>query len=176
MTGRPRKPLAVRAAEGDKRKIGRKKLAEQIASEPRTRSGLPACPSHLTGLARETWDSWKQELEIMEMDKTPDAQMLEGACVAYQRAVGADCEVSRDGISLRTFDVIEGEAVLKEIKNHPAIKISLEYWKQVKSFCTEFGFTPASRSRLAGSMPKSKQDDLLSILSGPRADGREAIQ
>lgn len=150
MVGRPKKPLKVRASEGDRRKIGKKKLESLIRAEPKTQSGLPACPEHVTGLAREAWERWTLQLQIMELDRQPDAEMLEGACIAYQRAVIADQEIKRDGITIKTFkETDEGEVILLSIKTHPAIKVSTEAWRQVKSFCTEFGFSPASRSRLA---------------------------
>lgn len=146
---RKRTPLRVRAAEGDKRKIGRKKLEALIQAEPKTQSGLPDCPEHLIGRAREAWDRWTEQLKIMDLAHMPDAEMLEGACIAYARAVKADQEIQRDGITLKTYKEIDGEAYVISCKAHPAVKISSEAWRQVKSFCTEFGFSPASRSRLA---------------------------
>lgn len=165
MKGRPRKPLAQRAQEGDRRKIGRKKLEAQIAAEPRTQSGLPEPPAHINGLAREAWDAWKIQLELMGLDKMPDAAMLEGACVAYQRAVIADEEVKRDGILLKVYKEVEGEMFVTGIKTNPACRVSAEAWKQVKAFCTEFGFSPASRARLAVQKTEvTSKDDLVKAL------------
>jgi P27 family predicted phage terminase small subunit len=174
MAGRPRKPLKVRQQEGDLRKIGPRKLQALIDAEPKTRSGLPDCPSHLRGIAREIWGVWVQELEIMDMDRMPDAVMLEGACVAYQRAVQADGQIDRIGITVERYKEIDGEAVLLGVEPNPAIKISEAAWKQVKSFCVEFGFSPASRSRLAV-QKVDKPQDLMSILMAddPKA---EAVQ
>jgi P27 family predicted phage terminase small subunit len=173
-----KKPLRLRAAEGDKRKIGRKKLEALIKAEPRTQGGLPDCPDHLTGLARDTWERWTEQLAIMELDRRPDAEMLEGACVAYQRAVKADCEIQRDGITLRVYKVVgEGEnaeQVLVSCNIHPAIKISERAWAQVKAFCVEFGFTPASRAKLATAKQERKPVDLMAVLMAD--EPKEAIQ
>jgi P27 family predicted phage terminase small subunit len=159
-----KKPLRLRAAEGDKRKIGRKKLEALIKAEPRTQGGLPDCPDHLTGLARDTWERWTEQLAIMELDRRPDAEMLEGACVAYQRAVKADCEIQRDGITTRKYAEYDGEQVVVGIQPHPAIKISERAWAQVKAFCVEFGFTPASRAKLATAKQERKPVDLMAVL------------
>jgi P27 family predicted phage terminase small subunit len=175
MPGRPRKPLKVRQQEGDRRKIGAKKLQALIDAEPRTQSGLPECPEHLNGLARETWDRWSEQLSIMELDRRPDAEMLEGACVAYARAVRADAEIQRDGITIKTYREIDGEAVLTGIAPHPAVRISSEAWKQVKSFCTEFGFSPASRAKLAVGKQQQKPGDLMALLMADEPQ-KQAVQ
>jgi len=93
-TGRPRKPAALALAEGDTRKIGANKLRERAAKEPDATHGYPPCPDHLSGRARAAWDFLSAELADMQLDRRPDALMLEGLCVAYADAVesgkGAD--------------------------------------------------------------------------------------
>src|SRR5436305_11564280 len=100
MKGRKPEPAALRAAEGDTRRVGTNRFQAAIAAEPRATRGLPDCPQHLSGLARETWDFWSEELAIMNLDCRPDAMMLEGLCTAYARAVAADLILARDGLVL----------------------------------------------------------------------------
>jgi phage terminase small subunit len=79
----------------------------------------------------------------MNLDKKPDGPALEAACLAYQRMIKAHGK-GYDSAANQSASV-------------------------VKAFCSEFGFTPASRTRLALNKPPEKpEDDLLKALSAPR--------
>lgn len=67
--------------------------------------------------------------------------MIEGACVAYARAVDADLQAACDGITIREPVYFHGmgKAGLFRIKKHPAVTVSNTSWAQVRSFCSEFG-------------------------------------
>lgn len=168
MRGRKPKPTSRQIAEGDPRKKGKRKLAEKQASEPEAKRGLPACPSHLTGRAVQAWKFWVAELEQMNLDSRPDAMMLEGACVNYQRAVQADLVIQEQGITVEEPVTNKlGELVGVKVKKHPACEVSARAWSLVKAFCSEFGLSPVSRTRLT--IDKSeKADDLMEMLSRPR--------
>lgn len=177
MRGRKPKPAAQALADGDTRKIGANKLREKCAAEPQAGKGLPECPSHLKGRAREAWDSWVRDLEDMELDRRPDGQMLEGACVAYHRAVQADLMVGREGITRKLWGILKTtdkagnpkqKRVLLKEKAHPAIAISLNAWRQVRAFCSEFGLSPVSRTRLSIEKKGGEIEDLERILNKPR--------
>lgn len=158
--GRPRKPTALRIAEGDLRKIGKHKLEELLEAEPKPERGLPRCPTRLTGLARRTWKGWAEQLELMNMDSRPDAEMLEGACTAFALATECWEEIGRTGKMLRLPD---GSIVV-----NPLIRVWHLASKQYKGFCTEFGFSPVSRSRLGAAAVEKEGDDLEDLLLGPR--------
>jgi len=169
MTGRPPKPNRLKAAEGDRNKIGVRKLQERIENEPPARFGLPACPAYLKGHARRAWKFWVEELEIMGLDKRPDAIALEGACVNYGHAVEADELVAKNGVTLEMWekDQESGQMVCLDSKENPALKISVRCWSLADRFIGNFGFTPVSRTRL--SIEKSsKADDLAEMLMQPR--------
>lgn len=170
MRGRKPKPTAVQIAEGDPRKKGVRKLREKLDSEPKATRGLPPCPRHLRGRARAAWNFWSEELAGMGLDRRPDAQMLEGACVNYGRAVEADLIVERDGImqDISEIDAESGERILLKSQTHPAIKVSNAAWRQVRAFCSEFGLSPVSRTRLAIEKRDDGIDDLAKLLSQPR--------
>lgn len=167
----------MQIAAGDPQKLGKRKLQEKLESEPAATCGLPECPRHLKGRAREVWTFWTTELAVMQIDRRPDAQMLEGACVAYSRAVQADLEVERVGITVSESTVADnGEVIVLKIKKNPAVDVSNAAWRQVRAFCSEFGFSPVSRTRLAGSGTKDKSESLMDLLSAPRAPRPEAVQ
>lgn len=191
MKGRKPKPGARRLAEGDTRRVGAKKLIAQVAAEPKAARGLPPCPARLKGLARETWEFWAEELASMSLDRRPDAQMLEGACVNFARAVKADEEVERLGevfhekiLSTETYPVFSKEndpdtGKPKVIGHEPKVvgvkqrknvwvQIADRSWMLVHRFCSEFGLSPASRTRLTIEKKDDGDDDLMKILSRPR--------
>ena len=101
--------------------------------------------------------------------------MLEGACVAYMRAVEADL-ILRQGFTIEEpiMDK-EGEVIGMKIKNHPAVAVSNSAWKQLRAFCSEFGLSPVSRTRLTIDKPANGEKDLMDMLSAPRAP-KEKVQ
>lgn len=106
----------------------------------------------------------------MGLDRRPDAIMLEGACVGYDRAVQSDLIVADQGPVCihETVDAQTGRA-MQRLKAHPAVAISRAAWSQVRAFCSEFGLSPVSRTRLAIEKADQKGDDLMEMLSRPRA-------
>lgn len=164
MKGRKPKPRAQQIFEGDPRKVGEEKLKKQLACEPQPSPGLTDCPKHLFGKARDAWNFWKHELELMHIDKRPDSMMLEGACVAYSRAVKADLEVENKGFVVEEPIVIKDQVIGYKIRRHPADIVSNRAWAQVRAFCTEFGLSPASRTRFVSGDQKADDDD--SLLNG----------
>lgn len=170
MKGRKPKPTARQIAEGDPRNRGTGKLREQLAREPKAESGYPPCPEHLTGIARKTWDFLVEQIEIMGIDKRPDAILLEGACVSYARAVEADGQIARDGITFKESVVDEesGDVVVLKIRANPAVAVSNAAWRQVRAFGEQFGLSPVSRTRLAIEKNDGETQDLAEILSQPR--------
>lgn len=107
----------------------------------------------------------------MGLDRRPDAQMLEGACVNYARAVEADLIVAREGImqDISKIDDESGEVILLKSQTHPAIRVSNAAWRQVRAFCSEFGLSPVSRTRLTIEKKDAAADDLAKLLMQPRA-------
>ncbi len=168
MRGRKPKPIAAQIAAGDPRKRGVHVLQKLQQSQLKVAKGLPVCPRHLSGRARAAWNMWAVELAAMDLDKRPDAQMLEGACVGYQQAVQADEIVKKEGLMVEDRALKDGVVIVLRRKAHPAIAVSRAAWSQVRSFCSEFGLSPVSRQRLAAEKPENEAEDLFSLLSQPR--------
>jgi P27 family predicted phage terminase small subunit len=170
MRGRKPKPIAQQIAEGDPRKIGKKKLQRMLEAGPQAARGLPKCPRHLRGRARAAWNYWREELIAMQLDSRPDAMMLEGACVNYAKAVQADLLVLAGGVTLEEpiIDPETGEQKGVKIKRNPADVVSNRAWGLVKAFCSEFGLSPVSRTRLTLEKRDDGKSELLKLLSQPR--------
>jgi P27 family predicted phage terminase small subunit len=102
--------------------------------------------------------------------------MLEGAATAYERAKQADAIIKQVGIMVmdETKDRA-GTVVHRRAKNNPAIATSHSSWALVRSFCSEFGLSPVGRQRLEIQEADSSRDDLVSLLSQPRAPKNKPV-
>jgi P27 family predicted phage terminase small subunit len=177
---RGRKPKSVerQIAEGDPRRHGKNKLEQRLRAGPKAAPGLPSCPRHLKGRARHAWTFWAAELVAMKLDKRPDGPMLEGACRAYERAVKADLLLDKEGWTFQDKTVsvtkkADGEeikSVSARTRTHPAIAISHKAWMLVKAFCSEFGLSPVSRTRLSIENAPDDSDELAALLTQPRRE------
>jgi P27 family predicted phage terminase small subunit len=170
MVGRKPKPARLKRSEGDTRRIGVHKLDAQIAAEPKPSSGLPPCAAHLQGKARAAWEFWAAELVGMGLDRRPDAMMLEGACVAYENAVYAHEHIQKYGriFVQQQLDPKTQKLTVVGMRLNPAVAIGNKAWTHLRAFCSEFGFSPVSRSRLSLEPQDDGMDDLMAILSQPR--------
>lgn len=176
MKGRKPKPLERQIIEGDPRKHGKKKLERQLDKGPKAATGLPPCPKHLKGRARSAWNFWSAELAAMKLDKRPDGPMLEGACINYARAIKMELILEEEGYfideitsTLSKRDGVESQSMTKRRKPHAAVGISNKAWTLVKAFCSEFGLSPVSRTRLSIE-PAAQTDDLAALLAAPRPE------
>jgi P27 family predicted phage terminase small subunit len=171
----PRKPISRQIIEGDRAKRGKHKLQAKLESSPIAVKDLPECPAHLHGRARDAWDFWKLELELMQLGARPDAIALEGACVSYARAVDADLRIAAEGMLIEEPDMYHGKPLPKvhRFKKHPAFAISDASWALVKTFVCEFGLTPVSPTRLTVERHVNGDSDLNKLLSGPRLTPEE---
>lgn len=149
MKGR-RSPTALKILEGNKGK-------RPIKPEPMPQKGVPQMPAHFTGDAARMWANVAPELDRLGLLTVVDGAALEAICTAYARAVKADRVIEEKGL---TFAINGMEY------QRPEIAISSNAWKQVRSFCTEFGLTPASRGKLAVGDTDKHIDALESALCG----------
>ena len=61
-----------------------------------------------------------------------------------------------------------GAIIGQKVKNHPAVAVSNACWRNVRAFCSEFGLSPVSRTRLAIEQTDFSDADLTELLSRPR--------
>jgi len=169
--GRKAHTTKAQIAAGDPRKKGMHKLEEQLAAEPNASRGLPECPEYLEGRARQAWMFWSEELQAMDLDRRPDGPMLEGACIAYDAAIDSYLTIKAQGrcLAKKTIDPRTNKVVTLDMKPHPAVRQGNEAWGLMKSFCSEFGLSPVSRTRLAIEKTNDGEADLMELLSQPRA-------
>jgi P27 family predicted phage terminase small subunit len=135
--GRPKKPTAIKDLQGNP---GHRPNNED---EPKFK-GRTTPPAHLDKTARQEWKRLRPRLELLEMLTPADRTAFAAYCVAYSRHVAAEkfLQSPRAGGSLKYVTATGA------LRPWPEVAISNSALQQMHRFITEFGLTPASRSRL----------------------------
>lgn len=133
--GRKPTPTALKLVRGNpgKRAINH--------DEPKPTKGLPSKPPEwLDDTARKTWKKLVKELNALGLLTTVDGPSLGAYCQAVSRMEAAEKHIAEKGI------VVDG-AHGGLIKN-PSVTIAKECALLIQKFASEFGLTPASRTRI----------------------------
>lgn len=118
-------------------------------NEPQV-SGTPECPKGLTAAARKEWARVVDYLAKNGIVGSVDSVGLAAYCQSYSRWLQAEKMIDKEGI------VIDGPQGLKK---HPAVTVANEASKLMRSFASEYGLTPASRSRINAKPEESVKDE-----------------
>lgn len=137
--GRPRKPTNLKILEGNR---GHRTLDPE--SEPQPAKGLLKTPLGMSKEAKRIWRSIVPELDRLDLLTIVDSTSLEAACTGAAVAKSADREVSKIQRRIATSTAEQND--INKLVSLNAV--SKRGWQQWKSFATEFGLTPASRSRI----------------------------
>ena len=143
--GRPRKPTALKIAEGDQpcRINGR---------EPAARKGLGPVPDWIASdlNALEAWNRLEANLTELGLIKVVDSEAAALYCSTWSLFIKACEEVEDKGLTVATATTV---------KANPALAIRNACQAQLVRLLTEFGMTPASRAGLH--VADQKQDSPL---------------
>lgn len=134
MAGRRPTPTALKKLAGNP---GKRALNN---SEPKP-AGIPTCPRHLDKEAKAEWRRISGELLTLGLLTLIDRAALAGYCAAWSRWVAAELNIQKFGT------VIKSPKSGYPVQN-PYVGIANTALDQMRKFATEFGLTPASRSRL----------------------------
>lgn len=160
MRGRKPKPTRLKILTGNpgKRAINR--------SEPQPRGGVPRCPAHLDAGAKAEWRRVAAELRAMGLVTPVDRAALAAYCQAWSRWAQAELKVREFGAVL----VRQGKDGQSEFYPNPYLAVANVALVQMRSFASEFGMTPSSRTRLAVE-PQREADPLEEFLAKKKANG-----
>lgn len=157
MRGRPPTPTPIKALRGNP---GKRPLN---AAEPRPPAARPTCPSWLSRDAKAEWRRIVPELEQVGLLTQVDRAALAAYCQSYARWRQAEAALD-DGLRIELFKVTnEGEAIVYQVIQKPEVAIAQKERQLMKAFLTEFGLTPASRTRLK-TPEKPVEDDFDSFM------------
>lgn len=139
LTGRPRKPTALKVLEGNP---GKRALPK---AEPKLRVSLPSPPRHLDALARAKWTSIGKQLLEMRVVTDADAGALEALCMAYSTWRRAEKVLAKEGLTYASVSDV-GATV---IKKRPEVEIAADAWRRFVAGLDRFGLSPALRGKVS---------------------------
>jgi P27 family predicted phage terminase small subunit len=139
--GRKPKPTALRLIEGNpgKRPINREEPKPPADVKP------PKPPSYLGKLGKKEWKRVAKELTALRMLTALDHTSLAVYCSEYERWREA-LEFLREKGS--NYIVRDKDGQVKYVAQFPQVSIASNLEKQMRAWASEFGFSPAARTRL----------------------------
>ncbi|MDR9786792.1 MAG: phage terminase small subunit P27 family [Peptococcaceae bacterium MAG4] len=143
--GRKPKPTALKVLEGNP---GKRPLNK---NEPQPEKKAPRCPSWLEPEAKKEWKRMAKTLETIGVLTQVDKAAFAGYCQAYARWKEAEEFLSKHGTIFKTPSGY--------IQQVPQVSIAQTYLKVMKDFCSEFGLTPAARTRIQVDSAVGQEDD-----------------
>lgn len=138
--GRKKKPTSLHVLEGNPSKIPE----EELNNEPKPNPIIPKKPTWLTGEGKKMWDYLTPKLQKLGLLTEIDGYALTAACDSYATWVKMKRYLKKNGY---TYEYENKNGAINEVAR-PEVHIANKALVEFKAFCTEFGLTPASRSRL----------------------------
>ncbi len=157
MATRGRKPLptALKLLEGDRGK-GRRPINK---NEPVPPKGTIKCPSWLLPEAKKEWKRLAPALEAMGVLTMADEKDFAGYCQAYARWKEAEEFITQHGSIFKTPSGY--------VQQVPQVSIAQQNLKIMQSLASEFGLSPATRSRIVtGGSEAASDDPMAKLLRG----------
>jgi len=125
-------------------------------NEPQPKPEIPECPPQLGPVAREEWDRLTTHLASLRMITALDRTALATYCSAYGLWAEAIEAVQKYGTMVKSPTGYPIQSPYVSIANRQA-----EIMMRIAS---EFGFTPASRSRISMPGPPDSQTSLFDFV------------
>src|SRR6185437_2127855 len=139
------------------------------ANEPQPKPEIPECPPQLGPVAREEWDRLTTQLASLRVITALDRTALATYCSAYGLWAEAIEAVQKYGTMVKSPTGYPIQSPYVSIANRQA-----EIMMRIAS---EFGFTPASRSRISMPGPPDSQTSLFDFVpetdDGPEPQGSQ---
>lgn len=159
--GPPPKPTKLKKAAGNP---GKRPLNDR---EPEPKTIAPRMPAWLPTRAKAEWKRIVPELEQLGLIAVIDLAALAAYCVAFAELEDATRTLEKDG-RLCVWPIFDkqGNQVGERLKAHPAVQLQRDAARLVKQFISEFGLTPASRSRVQGATSGDEVDTRASKFFG----------
>lgn len=147
--GRKRTPEHLKVVRGTDRADRRNDAA------PTPAVARPPMPETLSDTAQENWIRFCDLLEGMGVLSLPDELALEQLVEAYADWRQAHEVIAAEGTHYETTST-SGATM---IRAHPAVAMRSDAARRFSSLMSEFGLTPASRSRVNAAGDDGAQDD-----------------
>jgi P27 family predicted phage terminase small subunit len=155
MIGRPPKPTAVRAAEGNpgKRKLNRAELRQAVVA--------PKMPKKLSDEAKADWRRLARLFLERGIIRPEDQDQLANLCEAIATLREARSALADMPVKQRLM-----LKVGQGFQANPLLYIIRDQVRMINRIGAEFGLSPAARTRLTFDEQASDADDLEAMLGG----------
>lgn len=157
--GRPPKPTHLKLLEGNpgKRPINK--------NEPKPLPISPASPAWMRSSAKTMWKTLAPQLEKLGLLTSIDGAALSAACEAYATWAYCEKKLIKNGLTIELSRIDEnGKSYVYCVQSRPEVSIGNKALVAFKSFCTEFGLTPSSRSGINIKQADDEVDPMEAIL------------
>jgi P27 family predicted phage terminase small subunit len=154
MRGRRPKPTRLKVLTGNP---GKRPLNE---TEPRPEPAVPECPPELGEVARREWDRLARELGPLRITTNLDRGALAAYCGAYALWAEAMEAIQKYGSMIKSPSGFPVQS--------PYLAVANRQTEIMMRIASEFGFTPASRSRISTASPE--EPDLIELMEEPEAE------
>ena len=151
MRGRRPKPTRMKVLTGNP---GKRPLN---TDEPRPEVVIPDCPAELGPLAQKEWHRLVGDLAALRLLTSLDRAALAAYCGAYALWAEATAAIQKFGAMIKSPTGYPIQS--------PYISIANRQAEIMMRIASEFGFTPASRSRIA--TPSPEQPTLFNLMEEP---------
>jgi len=135
-----------------------------LPDEPKPEVIRPSCPAWLAKEGKREWRRISKELEALGLLTRVDRAALAAYCQCYARWVEAEAALVKQGGGMTlTCTTDKGNLI-----QHPAVGIANKAMAEMRSFLTEFGMTPAARTRINAKPLEDKGAKTKEFLFGKR--------
>lgn len=141
--GRPKKPAALRIAEGN---AGHRPIAPEVEID----QDMPIRPIYLQGAALEKWNEIVPKLHKVGLLSSVDRDALEAYCTTYQHWREACNGIELKGV---TYKSLMGTVVI-----NPDVTVAHKSMQIMQQLMGQFGLSPKARANL-GSVGKPADTD-----------------
>jgi P27 family predicted phage terminase small subunit len=156
-SGRKPKPRNLKLLQGNP---GKRPLNED---EPKPAPRLPRPPEHLGEEAKKEWRRAGRFLLQLGLVSDIDRAAFAAYCQAWGRWVEAETALKTYGVMLKSPNGFPVQS--------PYLAVANRAMDQMKSLLSEFGMSPASRTRVVG-LGTQEEPDEFELLFGVGKEGR----
>ena len=157
--GRKPKPTNLHILNGNPSNLN---LDERSTREPKPKPVAPTMPTWLKGEGKKMWERLVPELENLGLFTIVDGETFAAACQSWKVFVECQKFIEKNGLTYLYTNKNGSENIIER----PEVKIGQKSLDQFRSFCTEFGLTPSSRTRIDIRSSESDYDPMSDLLSG----------
>lgn len=159
-TGRPRKPTEIKVLEGNR---GKRPLpANEPKPAPVTFEIKP--PTWMNKDGKKMWKRLAPTLQNLRLLTEADLESFSMLCQSWGDYVELVKEIKKNGKYCIYVNKGGGENEIEK----PAVKLMHRAHERYKALCSEFGLTPASRTRIEVKPLDKEYDPMEALLSGVR--------